>query len=51
MTKSCDLFTIDRPLVRDSSAVRLFFRFAGAVGCQRALHTENSGFVQKGGRM
>ena len=33
-------------LVRDSSAVRrLFFRLAGAVGRQRALHTENSGFA------
>ena len=30
-------------IVRDSSAVRrLFFRLAGAVGRQRALHTENS---------
>ena len=33
-------------LVRDSSAVRrLFFRLAGAVGRQRALHTEKSGFA------
>jgi hypothetical protein len=33
-------------VVQDSSAVRrLFFRLAGAVGRQRALHTENSGFA------
>ena len=33
-------------LVRDSSAIRqLFFRLAGAVGCQRTLHKENSGFA------
>jgi hypothetical protein len=33
-------------LVRDSSAVRrLLFRLAVAVGRQRALHTENSGFA------
>jgi hypothetical protein len=33
-------------LVRDSSAVRrLSFRLAGAVGRQRALHTENSEFA------
>jgi hypothetical protein len=31
---------------KDSSAARrLFFRLAGAVGRQRALHTENSGFA------
>ena len=33
-------------LVRDSSAVRqLFSQLAGAVGRQRALHTENSRFA------
>jgi hypothetical protein len=34
-------------VVRDSSAVRRlsFSRLAGAVGRQRALHTENSGFA------
>jgi hypothetical protein len=33
-------------VVQDSSAVRrFFFRLAGAVGRQRALHTENSGFA------
>jgi hypothetical protein len=33
-------------LVRDSSAIRrLHFRLAGAVGRQRALHTEISGFA------
>jgi hypothetical protein len=33
-------------VVRDSSAVRrLFFRLDGAVGRQRNLHTENSGFA------
>ena len=32
--------------VRDSPSVRrLFFQLAGAVGRQRALHTENSGFA------
>ena len=35
-------------LVQDSSPVRrLFFRLAGAVGRQRALHTENSGFAHE----
>jgi hypothetical protein len=35
-----------RQVVRDSSAVRrLFFRLAGAMGRQRALHTENSRFA------
>ena len=33
-------------LVRDSSAIRwLFFRLAGAVGRQRALYSQNSGFA------
>ena len=32
-------------LVRDSSAVRRLFFFARAVGRQRALHKENSGFA------
>ena len=33
-------------IVRDSSAVRrLFVGLAGAVGCQSALHKENSGFA------
>jgi hypothetical protein len=33
-------------VVRDSSAVRwLFFGFAAAVGRQRAIHKENSGFA------
>jgi hypothetical protein len=32
--------------IRDSSAVRrLFVRLVGAVGCQNALHKENSGFA------
>jgi hypothetical protein len=32
-------------VVRDSSAVRRHYFFARVVGCQRALHTENSGFA------
>jgi hypothetical protein len=39
-------FPIGSYVVRDSSAVRrLFVRLAGAVGCQSALHNENSGFA------
>jgi hypothetical protein len=37
-------------LVWDFSAIwRLFFRLAGAVGRQRALHTENSGLPSESG--
>jgi hypothetical protein len=37
---------VQSEIVRDSSAVRrLFLQLAGAVGRQRALHKENSGFA------
>jgi hypothetical protein len=51
ITYNCPVIKLQRHaetasrLVQDSSAVRrLFFQLAGAMGRQRALHTENSGF-------
>ena len=46
LSKEAPIVSVGLRIVRDFSAVRLlFFQLAGAVGRQRALHTENRGFT------